>query len=583
LTGAHGSTMLITVSKSESEVGAREFAPPPRWRQRIAASGVPPWLLVLLAGLPLMVFFIDLGTPSLWDPDEGLAAEVAREMLLTRRWLTPQLNFLPYSEKPPAYFWVLAVAMRLFGTHNEAAIRLPSALIAVAGVWLVVAWGWRHLRPVAGAFAGLVLTTTAGYVAIGRLAIEDAAAGLLLSIALLGMSEPLISRRTGFPWIFYASLAAAVFSVGPAALLLPPLVAVPFVMLIREPGRLPDLQPLRGLGLLSAALGPVFALAAAHDPAYVKGLLGEHSLIRFLDPNFSDAHSYSLASFLLITPLLTLPWGVFLPWTMRDALRSGGERSSQARLFLLVWLIADAVFFMLTAANLVTYVVIALVPLALLTGRALSRFVRRPRPDSVFTDPVLFAAGILFLVVLSSPFLTRRVLQNEFPMYADKIVFGFLLIPFALAGVGAVVRRNRLGALGAVASCGVVTLVVLYHFGSETVTAYNSMEMPADLIALRLPPSAPLVSYGTTSHTLAFYSGRPVHLLPNVREASPLLNADAPIALLTKERFLPEVRAELRRALYIWWIGDSKKVLLANLPPPPDSDRRILLPAPAGK
>ena len=240
-------------------------------------------------------------------------------------------------------------------------------------------------------------------------------------------------------------------------------------------------------------------------------------------------------------------------------------------------------FFMLTAANVVTYLVIALVPLALLTGRALSRFVRRPRPESILTDPVLLAAGILFLVVLSSPFLTRRVLQNEFPMYADKIVFGFLLIPFAAAGVGAVVRRNRLGALGAVAACGVVTIVVLYHFGSETVTAYNSMEMPANLIALRLPPSAPLVSYGTTSHTLAFYSGRPVHLLPNVQEASPLLNADAPIALLTKERFLPEVRAELRRALYIWWIGDSKKVLLANLPPPANSDRRILLPAPAGK
>jgi len=142
--------------------------------------------------------------------------------------------------------------------------------------------------------------------------------------------------------------------------------------------------------------------------------------------------------------------------TLRDALRSGGERSPQARLFLLAWLAADGVFFLLTAANLVAYVVITLVPLALLTGRALSRFVRRPRPESPLTDPVLLAAGVLFLVVLILPFLTRRVLQNEFPMYADKIVFGFLLIPFAAAGIGAVLRRNRLGALGSVAACGVV-------------------------------------------------------------------------------------------------------------------------------
>ena len=61
-----------------------------------------------------------------------------------------------------------------------------------------------------------------------------------------------------------------------------------------------------------------------------------------------------------------------------------------------------------------------------------------------------------------------------------------------------------------------------------------------------------------------------------------MLNGEAPIALLTKERFLPEVRSQLRRALYIWWVGDSKKVLLANIPPPADSDRRILLPAAPG-
>ena len=101
------------------------------------------------------------------------------------------------------------------------------------------------------------------------------------------------------------------------------------------------------------------------------------------------------------------------------------ERSPHARLFLLAWLAADGVLFLLTAANPVAYVVMALVPLALLTGRALSRFVRRPRPESALTDPVLLAAGVLFLVVLILPFLTRRVLQNEFPMYADKIVFGF--------------------------------------------------------------------------------------------------------------------------------------------------------------
>lgn len=544
----------------------------------VARRGVPPWLLATILALPLLLFSIDLGTPSLWDPDEGLAAEVAREMLVTGHWLTPQLNFARYAERPPAYFWVLGVAMSGLGTRNEAAIRLPSVLLAVAGIWLLLAWGWRHLRPLAATFAALVLTTSAGYVAIGRLGIDDAVSGLLLAIALLSMSEPLLSPRAGFPWLFYVALAAATLVFGPAVLILPVLTAGFFVAALREPGRLLALRPFRGFGVLCVLVAPVLATCAVRDPTYVLDLLFEHNLIRFVDPNFDDYHSYTLASFFGIVPLLMLPWGILLPWSLRDALRAGGERSVDGRLYLFAWLAADVAFFLLSAGNLVAYILLALFPLALLTGRALARFLRRPRSQSRLADPLLLAPGALFVAVLIVPFLTRRWLQSAFPMYADKIVFSFFLIPVAVGGLGAALGRNRGGAVGALAACSVLTLCMVYHYGSETVSAYNSMEVPAGLIAKRLPPTAVLVSYGTTSHTLAFYSGRPVRLLPQVAEARPLLNGAPPVALLTKERYLSQVRAEIRRPLYIWWVSDSKKVLLANVPPPPDGDRRILLP-----
>lgn len=544
------------------------------------AGRVPTWLLGLVGLVSLVLFTIDLGTPSLWDPDEGLAAEIAREMRLTGKWLVPQLNFSRYAERPPAYFWLLASAMRLFGDRNEAAIRLPGVLLAVGCLAMVLFWGWRHLRPMAGTLATLVLATSAGYVAIGRLAIEDAAAGFVLSIALLGMSEPLLSRRTPFPWLFYVAIAGATLTIGPSALVLPVLVATFFVAWGRDPGRLLDLRPLHGIGLVTILVLPVLLLAAARDPDYVIGLFGDHSLIRFVEANFDDEQSYPLGAYVAMVPILMLPWGIFLPWSLRDALRSGGERSSDARRFLLAWLAGDVAFSMLCALNVIAHVILALVPLALVTGRALSRFVRRPRSESWFADPLLVAPAILFVAVLIAPFLTRRWLQNEYPIYADNIVFSFLLIPVAAAGIGAVVRRHRTGALAAITACGTITLASLYHFGAASLTAYNSMELPANLIADRLPANAVLVSFGTTSHTLAFYSGRPVRHVSNVGEARPLLNGDTPIALLTKERFLPEVRAEIERPLYVWWEGDSKKMLLANIPPPAHADRRILLPAP---
>jgi 4-amino-4-deoxy-L-arabinose transferase-like glycosyltransferase len=560
---------------------ARDAAAPASRLTELARSGVPLWLLAIVIVLPLVLFFADLGTPSLWDPDEGLPAEVAREMLITRRWLSPELNFVPYPQRPPAYFWALAASMQMLGAHNEAALRLPSVLLAIAGVWLVLSWGWRHMRPISGTFSALVLATTGGYVGLGRLAIDDAVGGLLLSLSLLGMSEPLLSRRAGFPWLFYLALAAAALTLGPATLLLPVLVTALFVGLLREPGRMLDLRPFRGIGIVGVLIALVLVPAAILDGAYVRGLF-EHTLLRFIDPEFEENHSYSLLAFFGVVPLVMLPWGIFLPWSLRDALRSGGERSLEARLFLLAWLAGDLLFFVLTAANLIAYVILALFPLSLLTGRSLARFLRRPRTASLFADPVLFGSSLLFLVVLAVPFLTRRLLQNQFPTYADKLVFSFLLIPLAAAGIGAVARRNRVGSLAAVAACGALTLVGLYHFGAETVSAYNSMEVPAEMIALRLPVAASLVSYGTTSHTLAFYSGRPVRHLSSADEAEPLLNSDLPVGLLTKERYLPEIRARLRRPLYLWWIGDSKKVLLANLPPPENGERKILLPTRAG-
>jgi hypothetical protein len=36
-----------------------------RWLQRMVASGVPVWLVLSVALLPLLLLFLDLGTPSL--------------------------------------------------------------------------------------------------------------------------------------------------------------------------------------------------------------------------------------------------------------------------------------------------------------------------------------------------------------------------------------------------------------------------------------------------------------------------------------------------------------------------------------
>src|SRR3989442_10025840 len=113
--------------------------------------------VVLLLALCAPIFFLRLGQPGLGDPDEGRNAEVAREMDETGDWVTPHMDGVVYLDKPPAYFWPVAVSYLSFGV-SEWSARAPSALFALAGIPLV---GWFVRRKLGSASASLAAPTLA--------------------------------------------------------------------------------------------------------------------------------------------------------------------------------------------------------------------------------------------------------------------------------------------------------------------------------------------------------------------------------------------------------------------------------------
>src|SRR5438132_1278268 len=96
-------------------------------------SAVPsprPLLAVLLLLLLCAIaFFWRLGGNGIWDLDEALYTESAREMRMTGDYVTPRVNGEPFFEKPPLIYWEAAALFCLFGT-SELHARLPSALAA---------------------------------------------------------------------------------------------------------------------------------------------------------------------------------------------------------------------------------------------------------------------------------------------------------------------------------------------------------------------------------------------------------------------------------------------------------------------
>ncbi len=97
-------------------------------------------LLLLFLGV---VFFIPfLGSVHLFDWDEINFAESSREMLVTGNYFQVQVNYEPFMEKPPFFFWLQALSMSVFGV-NEFAARFPNAIIGIIALLVLFGIGKR--------------------------------------------------------------------------------------------------------------------------------------------------------------------------------------------------------------------------------------------------------------------------------------------------------------------------------------------------------------------------------------------------------------------------------------------------------
>ena len=118
------------------------------------------WLRVaVLMLLAAAVLFVNIGGWELWTPDEPRYAQIAREMLNTGNYLVPSLGAEPYSNKPPLFFWLIALSSRYYGGVNAAAARIPSAVAALGVLLLTYLLGRKLYGPLTGFFAGLILFT----------------------------------------------------------------------------------------------------------------------------------------------------------------------------------------------------------------------------------------------------------------------------------------------------------------------------------------------------------------------------------------------------------------------------------------
>jgi len=93
---------------------------------------------IAIVGFGILFFIPFLGNVHLFDWDEINFAESAREMIESGDYLTVQINFQPFWQKPPLFIWMQVLSMKIFGV-NEFAARFPNAICGI--ITLLILFG----------------------------------------------------------------------------------------------------------------------------------------------------------------------------------------------------------------------------------------------------------------------------------------------------------------------------------------------------------------------------------------------------------------------------------------------------------
>lgn len=459
-----------------------------------------------------LLYFFRLGAPGLMDPDEGRYAEIAREMLLTGNYWLPQLNFLPYLEKPPLVYWLTALSLHL-GGGNEGAARLTPALSALLGIGGVYWWGRRLFDAPTALLAAVITATSWGFFLLGRLLTLDMTLTCCLIWGLGLAYEAWERQNRRFLWLSYGVLGLGVLTKGPVALVLPGLIFFLWLWGQQRLGEWRFFWEGRGLLLLLLLNLPWYLTISWRQPGFLSFFLGHEHLARFWAAPVHGGRP--LYYYLILLPLFLLPWTWWLPLGLARlpaAVGPAGSASPQG--FLLLGAGAIVVFFSLASAKLPPYILPAVPLLALWLAAALRP--RWPRegggrpPGWRLSLGLWLLTGLTLVLVFSVIRLGRPATWQHLAQlspWVELLLVGLVLWPLLLFPLW---RRPRLALALAVVSA--LSFSLILSGGLERLARFRSpRELARTLQDLRRP-GAVLVGYQAYSQALSFYTGLPFYL-----------------------------------------------------------------------
>jgi 4-amino-4-deoxy-L-arabinose transferase-like glycosyltransferase len=348
--------------------------------------------IVLVIVAAIVFFGCIISPPGLMDDVDAVHGQIARNMVHSGDWVIADLDGVPYMEKAPLPYWLIAICYLLMGVHDWVA-RIPTAIAAVLLCFITARYGaWAFGRR-AGFYAGLILATSIGLFLFTRILIPDVMLTLTITICFMAFQRAMNeagdephSRR--WPALIGIALGLGVLLKGLLALLVPVggvlvYLAITRQLFSREIWR--RLRPLSTVLIFLLIAAPWHVLATLRMPPYFNFSMhsgpGEYHgffwfyffnehLLRFLNLRYPrDYNTVPRLAFWLLNLVWLFPWSAYLPGVAKLNYKPVG-RAGRTRLLALCW--AGFLMLFFTFSTTQEYYSMPIYPaLALLLGCAM--------------------------------------------------------------------------------------------------------------------------------------------------------------------------------------------------------------------
>jgi 4-amino-4-deoxy-L-arabinose transferase-like glycosyltransferase len=509
--------------------------------------------IVLLIVAMIVFFGCIISPPALMDDVDAVHGQIARNMVQSGDWVIAHLDGVPYMEKAPLPYWLIAICYLLMGVHDWVA-RIPTALAAVLLCFVTARYGaWAFGRR-AGFYAGLALATSIGLFLFTRILIPDVM--LTLAITVCFMAFQRVMHEDGeephprrWPALIGIALGVGVLLKGLLALVVPVggvlvYLAITRQLFSRETWR--KLRPVSTILIFLLIAAPWHVLATLRVPPYFNFSMhsgpGEYHgffwfyffnehLLRFLNLRYPrDYNTVPRLAFWLLNLLWLFPWSAYLPAAARLNYKPV-DRAGRTRLLALCW--AGFLMLFFTFSTTQEYYSMPIYPaLALLLGCAMDKegklITFGSRAIAVFsTGAVAVIAAILFAVRhVPATGDISSALQQHPESYTLSLghmgdltlqSFAYLRAPLILAGVAFLVGAAGGWLRGRRAFIALAAMMVLFLHASRMALVVFDPYLSSRSIAeaLLCAPSGQLIVDGAyyPFSSVMFYSNKNALLL----------------------------------------------------------------------